>query len=191
MPHATSIALRSFSACALALALLAPAQAAPVLQMNAVQTDGGVTLTVQVQDISDLYAFQFTLNYDPALLTARDGGTEGSFLAGGGSTFFGPGEIDSAAGTISYVFNTLIGDVPGVSGSGDLASFSFGVARGGFASFSLSDVLFMDVAFDDIDVATSELVTEVPEPASLWLAGAGLFALLGRGAARRRSARAA
>lgn len=169
---------RAAGACALALALLLPAHAAPVLEMSAASSAAGVDITVSARDIVDLYAYQFTLNFDPALLTAL-GGTEGSFLSSGGTTFFDAGAIDNAAGSISFVLGSLIGPIDGVDGSGDLATFSFGIEQAGLASFWFSDVLFLDSTMADIAVDIRGLVTAVPEPASLWLAATALFVVLG------------
>jgi hypothetical protein len=174
-------ASRAAGACALALAFLSPVQAAPVLQMSTTTTATGIDLTVRAQDVVDLYGYQFTLNFDPALLTALSG-TEGPFLQSGGSTFFLPGDIDNTAGSFSFVLGTLIGPGPGVDGSGDLATFSFAVGQSGLASFSFSDVFFLDSNFAEISIDTPELavqVAQVPEPGSLWLAAVALFAVLG------------
>ncbi len=175
------MASRATGACALALALLSPVQAAPVLQMSATTSATGINLTVSAQDVVDLYGYQFTLNFNPSLLTAI-AGTEGSFLPTGGATFFYPGDIDNTVGAVTFVFGTLVGTVGGVGGAGDLATFSFNVAQSGLASFSLSDVLMLDSNLADIAFTAPDLVTQVaqvPEPGSLWLAGIGLFAVLG------------
>lgn len=187
MLNPSRIASRAAGACALALALLSPVYAAPVLQMSTANSATGVDLTVSALDVPDLVGYQFTLNFDPTLLTAF-AGTEGAFLPTAGSTFFDAGAIDNAAGTISFVFGSLLGAIGGANGSGDLATFSFGIERAGFASFSLSDVLLIDSMGTTIPVQFEELVSEVPEPGSLWLAGMGLFALLGGRAIRSKAA---
>jgi hypothetical protein len=162
------IASRAAGACALALSLLLPVHAAPVLEMSVAPSAAGAELTVSARDFVDLYAYQFTLNFDPTLLTAL-AGTEGSFLPSGGPTFFHPGDIDNVAGTVTFVLATLLGPGEGVDGSGDLATFSFGVELGGYASFSLSEVIFLDSAGAEITVDISDLVAQVPEPATSWL----------------------
>ena len=175
------IASQVAGACALALALLSSAHAAPVLELSAATSATGVNLTVSARDVVDLYGYQFTLHFNPALLTAV-AGAEGAFLPSGGTTFFDAGAIDNTAGSISFSFGTLIGAIGGVNGSGDLATFSFGIDRGGFANFSFSDVEFLDSTLTAIAVDTTDLavqVGEVPEPGSLFLAATGLFALLG------------
>jgi hypothetical protein len=171
------IASRVAGACALTLALLCPAQAAPVLSMSTQATATGLDLTVSAQDVTDLFAYQFTLNYDPALVAAVTA-IEGSFLPSGGATFFSPGDIDNSAGAVSFVFATLLGPIDGVDGSGDLVTFSFNVLQSGFAPFSLSDVLFLDSAGADIAVDVRD--AQVPEPVTLALVALGLVAALGR-----------
>ncbi|NUZ04645.1 cohesin domain-containing protein [Piscinibacter koreensis] len=187
MLNSLRIATRAAGACALALALWSPAQAAPVVEMSTVNSTGRVDLTVRARDLVDLYAYQFTLNFDPTLVNAQSG-SEGSFLPSGGTTFFNPGDIDNAAGSISFVFGSLLGLIDGVNGSGDLATFSFNVARSGRASFSLSDVLLLDSTGGIISADVRDLVAAVPEPASLGLVALGLFAAFGRRSMKSRAA---
>ena len=59
------------------------------------------SLDVDVSNITDLYAFQFDLGFDPGLLSALSV-TEGTFLPSGGSTFFLPGTIDNVGGTVTF-----------------------------------------------------------------------------------------
>lgn len=189
MLNPSRIASHAAGACALALALLAPAQAAPVLQMSSASSATGIDITVSVSEVEDLSAYQFTLNFNPALLSFVSA-TEGAFLSSGGATNFFPGLTDTA-GSIGFVFNALAGFVPGVDGSGELATFSFGIDQGGLANFSLSDVMFLDSNWADIEGVTSTdlavQVGEVPEPGSLLLGAVGLFALLGSRAIRPRA----
>jgi hypothetical protein len=186
MLNPSRIASRAAGACALALSHLLPVHAAPVLEMSLATSMNGAELTVSARDIVDLYAYQFTLNFDPALLTAF-AGTEGSFLPTGGSTFFSPGDIDNSAGTVTFVLSTLLGSIDGVDGSGDLATFSFDVEQGGSASFSLSDVLLLDSTGEIIPVDVRDLVAPVPEPASSWLVVMALLAVLGGRTLRSRT----
>src|SRR6218665_162120 len=80
---------RAAGACALALALLAPAHAVPVLEMSTANSATGIDLTVSVRDAVDLYGYQFTLNFDPVLLTGG-GGTQGAVLSNARPTHLSP-----------------------------------------------------------------------------------------------------
>lgn len=172
------IAARAAGACALTMALAAPVQAAPMLEMSAASTAAGIDVTVHARDFVDLSAYQFTLEFEPALVTAL-GSTEGSFLSGGGTTFFSEGAIDNTAGAVSFVLGGLIGLGSSVTGSGELATLSFATTGTGLANFRLSDVMLLDATGAVLTVDVRNLVTAVPEPASLALFAAGLFALLG------------
>ncbi len=128
-----------------------------------------VTADVDVQGITDLYAFQFDLNFNPSVLSAASE-TEGSFLPGGGATFFISGTVDNVGGTVASTADTLLTDIPGVSGSGPLAAFTFVAAGDGTSLFTISNALFLDSSLNQIDV---HLVpgsisvggpTAVPEP---------------------------
>jgi hypothetical protein len=162
--------------------------AAPVLSATASAAPAIVNSTLDVEvsiaNITDLYGYQFTLLFDPALLQATGAGTEGAFLATGGATFFDGGTVDNVLGSISFVFDSLIGAVPGVNGSGALAHFSFNVMGSGTSELSFADVLFIDPGFNDLGVQAQNLaVTAVPEPSAYLLLAIGLAGLT---AARRR-----
>lgn len=173
-----------------ALSLQAHA-ADPVLSISAAPSPATVGSTVGldvlISGITDLYAYQFTLSFDPTVLQAGSS-VVGSFLTTAGTTFSDGGSIDNTTGSISFLFDSLIGPIAGASGSGVLAHITFTAANAGSSSFSFSDVLFLDSALGDItvQVANASLqVIPVPEPASLALFGAGLAGLA---AWRRRGA---
>src|SRR5262245_49893384 len=72
------------------------------------------TVTVQVSGITNLYAAQFDLQFNPAVLTAVSV-AEGVFLPSGATTLFIPGTIDNVTGKISFIADTRIGPVPGAT----------------------------------------------------------------------------
>ena len=81
-----------------------------------------VSIDVNVADIADLFAFQFDVFFDPAILSAASV-VEGALFSGG--TFFNPGFIDNTAGSITFIADSLSGFGPGISGNGTLTTISF------------------------------------------------------------------
>ena len=133
------------------------------------------SLNIDIADVTDLFAFQFDLDFASSVLAAT-GVTEGAFLASTGEhTFFVPGTIGS--GGVSSIADTLIGSGPGVSGSGTLASVNVRY-DGGSTPVSFANVLILDSSLHTIAVTTVPIVVPmaVPEPATIMLAA---FAICG------------
>ena len=163
------------------------AAAAPSFDLAGSGASVGQSLfvTARAEDLIDLFGYQFTLNFDPSRVQFV-GIEEGAFLRSGGATFFDGGVADNVAGTVSFVFDTLIGPVSGVSGSGDLARFQFATLRPGIAAFALSDLLAIDSGLVTIDAQTRSAALGVPEPSTL---AAVLLGLLSFYAVRLRASR--
>lgn len=184
------IKLKNYLAAAIAAAAFgafAQAYAAPVLSVaatpNPAVVGSNVDVNVMISDIADMYSYEFKLAFDATRFKAI-GVTQGAFLGTGGATFGDTGEIDNAAGTISLIYNVLVGPVPGVSGSGSLANITFEALSAGTSSLTFSEVLFLDSAGDDIAVSVEPAAIQaVPEPASYLLFGVGMVAV---GLLRRR-----
>jgi hypothetical protein len=131
---------------------------------------------VDVTGITDLYAFQFDLSFDPTLLSAVSV-TEGDFLPSGGTTFFIPGTIDNVGGTVSANADTLIGAIPGVTGDGMLAEFEFTALAVGTSTLSFANEILLDSSLNDITADTTfengsvtvdaPISSAVPEPSTL------------------------
>lgn len=183
--------LRVAVAGALALLLPAIAAAAPIFAISgpgAVRAGETLALNVNVSGAVDLYAWQFTVNFDRSLFRAVSV-AEGPFLAAGGTTFFDRGTIDNSVGTISFVLDTLIGAGPGVNGSGVLGTLRFDVLGGApSGTFSLGDVFALNSNLDDLGAQAVAYIQAVPEPGTLALLGAGLLVLARRQGARRSAA---
>ena len=145
------------------------------------------TLPVSIADASDLYAFQFDLAFDPTILQLLSI-SEGSFLPAAGSTIFIPGDIDNIGGTATSNADTLVGDIPGATGSGDLVDFTFQAIDTGASSLALSNGILFDSAFNDIPFTTVDgsvtvAASPVPEPVGLsWI---GCLAVTGMLLAKR------
>lgn len=174
-----------------------PAAAAPILSLTPSSTSVGVgetfSIDVNVSDVVDLYGFQFDFNFDQSLLSPL-GVTEGSFLSKGvsGSTDFMAG-FDNGTGTIEFTLGYLLGAVPGISGSGTLATLAFVAMAPGNTVFSLSGLILLDSQLGEFqDAATingaavdinASAVPETASTATLMLMAAGVTIL-----ARRRLA---
>jgi hypothetical protein len=139
-----------------------------------------VTLDVNIANVTDLYAFQFDLSFAPSLLSAVSI-VEGTFLPGGGATFFIPGTIDNVGGTVALTADTLLGSGPGVDGSGTLAILTLTGLAPGTSAIDLSNVFLLDSNLNSIgaslqsgSVTITSPTTPVSEPNTLVLLLAGV-----------------
>lgn len=183
------VPIRLWLVLAASLLIASPALATPIVRVVPSATMPAVGQAFQVnlfgEDFLDLYAYNVTLNFDPARIRAVSVG-EGPLLASAGTTFFIPGDIDNVLGSISFTGNTLIGAIPGVSGSGILITLDFEAIAEGLSPLGLSDMLFLDSSFADLaptpqDSAVTVVAgggSPVPEPSTLPLVllGMGAFA---------------
>jgi hypothetical protein len=76
--------------------------------------------------------------------------TEGSFLPGGGTTFFIPGIIDNVGGGVCAAADSLIGAISGVTGDGTLAEFQLTTLAAGTSALSLANSILLDSSLNDI-----------------------------------------
>ena len=99
------------------------------------------TVNVTVSNVYDLYGWQFRLNWTAGLIEVVKV-TEGPFLKLGGSTYF-YWDVNATAGRM-VADCTLLGNVPGVSGSGTLATITFNVKGVGQSPLTLWDVVLLN-----------------------------------------------
>ena len=146
-----------------------------------------LTVDVSVSGLTDLYAFQFDIGFNPAVFSASSV-TEGALFSSIG-VFFSPGFIDNTTGTITFIGDSLSGPGPGVSTNGTLATITFNSIGTGSSSVDLANVILLDSNLADIAATASGTTVTVadsssPEPGS-WLLVGGAVVLLFRGAARK------
>jgi hypothetical protein len=165
-----------------------PALALPVLSLTTTQTGDALQVEVLGTGMDDLYAYQFSLNFDPAVLQVSSV-TEGPFLSTAGPTFFDGGTADNMTGLLSFVFDTLLGPAPGATGDGVLAVIDFQIEQlQVFTSLTFSDVLALDSQLSDLGAQGQDTRLYTPEPGvlALLLVGIALLAFTtGRSASRR------
>jgi hypothetical protein len=146
----------------------------------------------------DLYDYELDLSFDPTVLAA-DSVSEGSFLDGGGATFFIPGTIDNIGGTVTFNADSLLGPPPGVTGDGTLLVFEFTALNAGTSALTIENEILQD-SLGDItsDTTTAGSVTvetsgggggipTVPEPSTLLLLLLGVVALFARAVTKTRT----
>ncbi len=160
-----------------------PAGAVPVVRVQSSlltpAVGGFIYVFIDVSSVADLYAFEFDVRFDPAILSA-EAAMEGPFLSSGGDTSFVPGVIDNSAGTIGLTVDSLFDIVPGVSGSGTLAVLRFQTLAGGVSPIDLSQVVLLDSSLADISfIVEGDSISAVPEGHTLMFFGSSLIILLG------------
>jgi hypothetical protein len=137
----------------------------------------GFFLFVQASQFNDLYAYQFNVSFDPRILRVEEV-NEGTALKEAGTTFFIPGAINNATGTIALTGGTLVGAVPGATGSGTLADLLFTAIGTGPSQVNLSTVQLLDSSLTQIPVEVRNGVVNVPEPSTWFLLTPALMAAL-------------
>ena len=176
------------AAAAFGALVMGAAHADPVISLNVSPNPAAVGNTVLVNvNISgavDVYGYQFSLLFNPAVLQATSS-TEGSFLPSGGSTFFVAGTVNNTLGAVNFTVGTLLGLLPGVTGNGTLATLSFNAAALGTSTLGFRVVVLFNSELVDLTAQLQGgVVTVVPEPSTWLMFGLGLAGVAGL--ARRR-----
>lgn len=138
-----------------------------------------LTVDIDIDNIPNVFDYQFSLTFDPHVLAAQSV-TEGALFANTHDSFFSPGTIDNSAGTITLAFDTLLASVVGVAGPGTLAVVDFKAVGMGTSSIDFSpleDLVLQDSngnALTVTPVSGSVAVASLPEPATSYLLGPAL-----------------
>jgi len=111
------------------------------------------TVNINISGVVDLYGWEFKLRWNNSVLDAVEV-TEGPFLKGGSNTFF-TFTINNTAGYI-LVDCTLLGNVPGVSGSGILLTVKFYVKKIGKSILDLYDSVLVNSQEQPITHTTTD-----------------------------------
>jgi Cohesin domain/PEP-CTERM motif len=163
-----------------------PLVASPIVSIepasNAVVTGSSFFLDVNITGVTDLFSFSFDLSYDPALLAVNEV-VEGGFLPSAGGTFFSAGD-PPAGGSVTNIFDVLLGAFPGVDGDGTLARINFTALAAGVSTVSLSNLFMLDSTVSGISASTLDAsvtasvptASPIPEPGTMVLVGSGLLA---------------
>ncbi len=181
---------------AMHLGVMADAGLASVFLYPSSQTVGAVgdsfTVNVSIADVANLYGYVFKLYYDSTVMNGTEV-IQGSFLEGSSQTVLSFTDHYNSTHGLIWVDCFLIGNVPGVSGSGVLATIEFKSVNAAASSpLHLADVELSDnhastIPYEDVD----GVVTVVPEftsvAAFLALMTASLFGVLAGKRAMRKS----
>jgi hypothetical protein len=113
-----------------------------------------VTITIGIQDITNLGAYEWVLRYDPTLLNLVDppgNPMNGPFLGSSGRTVFCmPPIVDEVEGTVRFGCVTAGAVPPGPSGSGVLSFVTLTALAEGTSSLCLGYVQLADPLGNDI-----------------------------------------
>lgn len=179
------------AACFLTVAAVSAATVSIDPTVTNVDVGSTFSLNVDITDITDLYAFQFDIGFDPTVLSANSV-SEGPFLSsGGGTTLFIPGTIDNGSGLVSFTADALTGPISGVSTGatpGVLATLQFTALSTGTSPITLSNIMLLDSNLSDIEFTSQDgSVNVAPEPHLMFPLFAALLILLTVHARRRRA----
>jgi hypothetical protein len=114
------------------------------------------SVNVMVDDVSNLGSYEFTLQFDPSLVSFQ-WVANGAFLGSSGRTVYCPNAIvDATNGTVRFACATL-GTQDGVTGSGELAAVTFSALAGGTSDLAfVNPTDLSDPLSNDIPVATAD-----------------------------------
>ncbi|WP_139991577.1 S-layer homology domain-containing protein [Paenibacillus paridis] len=107
-----------------------------------------IQVTVKAEQVTDLYAFELSLYYDPAQLEFQEG-SEKTELKG----FAVPVKQSEAGGHHLIFAHTKTGTTASVNGSAELVTFTFAAKKAANAVITLKDVKLLDSGLHQIAAA--------------------------------------
>lgn len=116
------------------------------------------TVNINVSEVTDLYAWQTGVTFNPEVLECT-GFYEGEFLERSGEKriFLEHGkDMDNALGIAYFRGCCLLGSVPGVDGSGQLAYVTFKSVGIGVSDFHLTDVVLINSKLENVKFTVAE-----------------------------------
>jgi parallel beta-helix repeat protein len=126
---------------------------------NVAEPGESFTLNITIQDVTDLYSYEFKLGFDSGILavTSVD---QGPFLTGPLGTLFYPlVEADYV-----HVAHLILGGYPGVSGSGVLCSITFDVIDAGACALDLYETIMLNSTVGELPHDTAGGYFSTPAP---------------------------
>ncbi len=110
-----------------------------------VEVGDRVAVTVSIFGATDVAHVPFNVTFDPSVLRF-EGGSEGSFLRGGGADATMFVAAPSRRGGMAVVGLSRLGQEPGVDGDGPLCTLEFIAVAAGDAALAFSDATVRDSA---------------------------------------------
>jgi hypothetical protein len=110
------------------------------------------TVNLNVSDVANLYAWEVKLAYDSTILEHVNT-VQGSFLGNSDVTFF-TYKVNDTSGYV-LIDCTLLGNLPGVNGTGTVAIIEFHVKQSGSCDLKLYDTKLLDPAEQSIEHSSS------------------------------------
>jgi hypothetical protein len=128
------------------------------LKIEGIMIGENVTVNINVSNVTDLYGWQAGMTFNPDVLNCT-GYYEGEFLKRGADPIYGTYWINrseyttpwnNTEGTVLCHGCTLLGQIPGVSGSGQLGYLTFEVVGTGVSDLHLTDVILVNSSLESI-----------------------------------------
>jgi hypothetical protein len=123
------------------------------------------TVNINVVPNNPIAGMQFNLTFNSAVLTVNNI-AEGNLLSqGGASTYFNPGNINNAAGTVTGVFGAITSPGQTVATTGTFAIITMTAgSTGGTSALTLSNVIVGDINGNPVPVTVTNGTVSLNQP---------------------------